>query len=213
MTLLLKESQLRRLIRRTLQESFLPNFFSREPQPQSVTPPTTDRTQQYQNYFHFSGLSCQDALLQYLHQNIQTLFDATHFHQNTVKPGSEYPERDKSHEGIIYEITRSIRLFFIQYLDIAPEDAKKGIELTLRNFDLLVGSFSGLLAKPFVSQIILAAPTASEQLAQKVYNAILQFPYFESTICPDFNRNCGQVLGQYNSSNASIAQAKKNYHP
>jgi hypothetical protein len=217
MARLLNESQLRRLIRRTLHEGF-PEFMATpsykhpdETTPPPVQPPRIDRTQEYQDAFNASGLSCQDALLQYLHQNIKTLFDATHLRADTISQGSEYPARDAGHSGISNDITRSLRLFFIQYLGIAPEDAANSMELELRNFYLIVGSFCGLLSKPFVSQIILKASAPSEQLAQKVYNAILQFPYFHSSICPDFNRNVGQVLGQYQSTKARQQEYDKQY--
>ena len=203
MARLLNESQLRRLIRHTLQEGF-PEFMAtpslgHPDQTPPAPPPPPDHSHKYQTYLHFSGLSCQDALLQYLHQNIQTLFDATHIHQNTITQGSEYPARDKSHEGVQNRITRSIRYFFLDYLEI-PADA--GHEFQLRGFSYLVGLFVGLLTKPFVSQILLKASAPSEQLAQEVYNAILQFPYFHSSICPDFNRHCGQVLSQFHETQA-----------
>ncbi len=203
-SIILTESQLKRLIRRTLREGF-PEFSTTpsyghpdetSPLPTTATP---NPSHKYRTYLHFSGLSFKDALLQFLHQHIDTLFDSTLSHQHTVTSPSQHPARDPVHPGINAEITAAIRLFLLDYCDL-PTD--QGQETQLRGFRPLVGAFQSLLSKPFISQLLLNASAPSEQLAQQIYQACLQYPLFQSYIEPEANQHLGQILSQYHETQA-----------
>ena len=205
MTRLLNESQLRRLIRRTLHEGF-PEFSTTpsyahpdQTSPQPTPPSTPDHSHKYRTYLHFSGLSFKDALLQFLHQHLHTLFDSTHSHQNTINHPSPHPTRDPAHPGIDAEITSTIRHFLLDYCNCPTS---QGQDTQLRGFRPLVGAFQSLLSKPFISQLILSAPAPSEQLAQQIYQACLQYPLFKSYIEPEANQHLGQILSQYYETQA-----------
>jgi hypothetical protein len=205
MSRILTESQLKSLIRRTLREGF-PEFSATpsyghpdETSPQPAPATTPDYAHKYRTYLHFSGLSFKDALLQFLHQHIDTLFNSTHSHQNTINKPSQHPTRDPAHPGIDAEITASIRHFLVDYCEFP---GGQGQETQLRGFRPLVGAFQSLLSKPFISQLLLNASAPSEQLAQEIYQACLQYPLFKSHIEPEANQNLGQILSQFYETQA-----------
>ena len=222
MSRILTESQLKSLIRRTLREGF-PEFSATpsyghpdetSPKPTPISP--TEYHHRYHTYRHFSGLSFKDALLQFLHQHINTIFKIIYeaddipsgkgkkrYHDMIGTPPEDINSAayqdftERNNYVISNNLSATIREFLVNYCQIKNQHGQS-FELSLRGFWPLARTFQHLVATNPLLKLVRQADAPSEALAQDIYDAILALPRFKD-LEQDFNLNLGRTLEQHTS--------------